>query len=285
MAILTIARLTIVEASRRRLLIALAGLTLVVIAFTGWGFSKIPDLSAGHGSISPVEAKLIASQVLILVAFLYSGLLALTAALIAAPAIHNEMESGILLTVLARPVHRSEVVIGKAVGFALVLVVYAAASVLVEFAVVDWAASYVPPHPVGVILFLSAQAIALMLLALALSTRLPAMAGGVLALGSFFLSWLGGVVGSFGLAFQNRTIENVATAVSLILPSDGLWRGAIWSLEPAAVIATTVASGRAAASNPFFAGQAPSAAYLAWCALWMLLVLVLALLSFRAREV
>ncbi|TMG33598.1 MAG: ABC transporter permease, partial [Chloroflexi bacterium] len=36
---LAIARLTLVEASRRRLLLAMALLTLAVIVLTGWGFS------------------------------------------------------------------------------------------------------------------------------------------------------------------------------------------------------------------------------------------------------
>jgi hypothetical protein len=42
--VLTIARLTILEASRRKLLLALAILTVAVIVLTSWGFSRLPTV-------------------------------------------------------------------------------------------------------------------------------------------------------------------------------------------------------------------------------------------------
>jgi len=43
--VLTIARLTILEASRRKLLLALGVLTVAVIVLTSWGFSRLPTMS------------------------------------------------------------------------------------------------------------------------------------------------------------------------------------------------------------------------------------------------
>ena len=43
----------------------------------------------------------------------------------------------------------------------------------------------------------------------------------------FGLVWMGGIVGSIGTAFHNGAVENIGTVSSLILPSDGLWRGAV----------------------------------------------------------
>ncbi|MGA7911116.1 MAG: ABC transporter permease, partial [Candidatus Dormiibacterota bacterium] len=75
--VLVIARLTIQEAARRRLLLALLVLTLVVVGFSAWGFHKITTVTRSDGSPVPsVEVALITSQLLIVVTFMYSGVLA-----------------------------------------------------------------------------------------------------------------------------------------------------------------------------------------------------------------
>lgn len=286
--LLVIARLTLVEASRRRLLLALGVLSIFVVAFTGWGFSRIPSIRSGDpGSppISPVEAKLIASQLLTLVMFMFSGVLALTAVLVSAASISGEAESGVLLSILARPVSRAEVLLGKALGHSLVVVVYAAAGVALELVVVRLAVDYTPPHPAYLFGFLAAEGVVMVLLTLALSTRLSGMTAGVIALGAYFAAWLGGVVGAIGIAFQNTAISDVGAASRLLLPSDGLWRGALWSLEPSTVIAASRAAGRASSGNPFFASSPPPVVYDLWCAFWALVVVGAALWSFRTREI
>lgn len=283
--VLVLARLTVIEASRRRLLLALAVLTVVVIVFTGWGFGKISDIRGGGIPVSPVEAKLIASQLLTLVMFMFSGVLALTAVLVASPSISSETENGIMLAVLARPVRRSEVVLGKALGHLAVVVAYAAAGVAFELLAVRLAVGYTPPHPVYLFVFLAAESAVMVGLAVALSTRLSGMTGGVIALGGYFAAWLGGVVGAIGAAFANQAIENVGSASRLLLPSDGLWRGALWSLEPTTVLAAAQQAGRDASANPFFASAPPAVAYDLWCAFWLAVVAGLALWSFARREI
>jgi hypothetical protein len=96
---------------------------------------------------------------------------------------------------------------------------------------------------------------------------------------------MGGIVGGVGAAFNNVTIMHVGTATKLILPTDGLWRGAVWSLEPSLVIAAQSGLGPAVAANPFFAAEPPPAAYVAWAVMWIVAMLALAIWSFRSREV
>jgi hypothetical protein len=111
------------------------------------------------------------------------------------------------------------------------------------------------------------------------------MTGGVIALGAYFAAWLGGVVGAVGAAFNNAAIMDVGTASRLLLPADGLWRGALWSLEPTVLIAAASEAGRSAAANPFFAPAPPPLAYELWVVFWVLAVLGLALWSFAEREI
>lgn len=285
MAIVTIAKLAIREVVRRRLILALVGLTLLAVALTSWGFSRIPSITQRGVPLPDAQVKLIASQLLVLVMFMFSNVLALSAVFVASPSLSGDVESGVALALLARPIARRDYVLGKWVGLAVLVVAYAAAAITIELATVDLAVGYVPPRPLEFAAFILAEGLILLSLAILLSTRLSGMVGGVIALVLFGMAWLGGIVGGVGAAFANDVIENTGVATKLILPTDGLWRGAVYQLQPAAVLAATNAAGPAAAANPFFASAPPPAAYLAWCALWVAAILALAVFSFRAREI
>jgi len=283
---LVVARLTVQEASRRRLLLALVIMTLLVVGFSAWGFNKITTVTGSDGSVLPaVQVTLITSQLLIVVTFVYSGVLALSAAVVAGPLISSEVESGLLLSMLARPMRRSEVVIGKWLGLAVLVAIYAAGSALLEIAAVDWATGYVPPHPIELILYVGSEGLALLSLGLLLSTRLSGITGGVIALVAWLMGWVGGVVGDIGVGLQNQAIENVGTISHLILPTDGLWRGAVYAMEPDAVLATLRAAGTIGRANPFSAVDPPPIEFLAWVVVWFAIMLALSIWSFRTREI
>jgi ABC-type transport system involved in multi-copper enzyme maturation permease subunit len=274
------------EASRRRLLLALVILTLLVVGFSAWGFNKITTVTRSDGSPLPAEQiTLITSQLLIVVTFVYSGVLALSAAVVAGPLISSEVESGLLLSMLARPMRRSEVVIGKWLGLAVLVAIYAAGSALLEMAAVDWATGYMPPHPIQLIVYVGTEGLALLSLGLLLSTRLSGITGGVIALVAWLMGWVGGVVGDIGVGLQNQAIENVGTISHLILPTDGLWRGAVYAMEPDAVLAALKAAGTIGRANPFSAVDPPPIEFLAWVVVWFAIMLALSVWSFRTREI
>src|SRR5436305_9176706 len=220
--ILVIARLTVQEASRRRLLAALVILTLIVVAFSAWGFVKITTVTGSNGQPLPHDqVALLTSQLLIVVTFMYSGVLALSAAVVAGPLISSEVESGLLLSMLARPVRRSEIVIGKWLGLAVLVTIYAAFAGTTELAAVDWATGYLPPHPVELLAFVAAEGLVLLSLGLLLSTRLSGITAGVIALVAWLIAWIAGVVGDIGTGLQNVAPENVGVVSHPVLPSHG----------------------------------------------------------------
>lgn len=282
---LTIARLTIVEAARRRLLVALLLLTAAIVALTGWGFSRLWLIHSHGQPIGEVGVRLIASQALILIVFCFTGVLALSSTLVASPSIAAEVESGQVLALLSRPLRRSQYVLGKWLGLAALVVAYAIAAGVGELLVVDWVTGYAPPHPVQLLGYVAAVGITLLTLSLLFSTRLSGMTGGVIALAGYFGAWIGGVLGGIGEALDNDALRQAGTISHLLLPTDGLWKGAIWTLEPASVIAGIGAAGNTGAGNPFFAANPPSAAYLAWCVAWVAGLLGLTIWSFRRRQV
>jgi ABC-type transport system involved in multi-copper enzyme maturation permease subunit len=289
MAILTIARLTLREASRRRLVLSVFVLTAILAVLTGWAFHRLLQLPCSSRAgvqvaCSAAELRVIAATLLILLAFMFSFVLAVGAAFIGAPSIATEIESGVLLAVLPRPIRRSDVVLGKWLGLGILIAAYAGLACGMEFIIAKLALGYVPPHPIIAIAFLVAEALVVLTLTLAASTRIPAMTCGIVVVVLFGLTWMSGIAGSVGAAFHTQAIENIGTVGSLLFPTDGLWRAAIYNLEPVAVLAAGSAASRDVSGNPFFVNSGPSAAYLLWALGWGVVVLSSAIWSFSRRE-
>lgn len=283
---IAIARLTLVEAARRRLLWALAGLTLVTVAVTTWGVGRLVDVARGSEGIDQLQLALGVSQVLILVAFMFSFVLAMTGAFLAAPAIAGDLESGVALAVLARPIRRADLVLGRWLGLSVVLALYAVVAGLLETMAVAWTTGYTPPDPVGAAVHLAAEGIVLLTFALALSTRLAAIAGGAVSVVAFGLAWMLGVLGGVGVFFGVPILRTGADLANVLLPTDLLWRGTVFALEPpAAILFSGGVAGRALSANPFFADAPLSPAELGWVVVWLVVVLALAVVSLDRREI
>ena len=276
-----IARLTLREAFRRRLLWVLVGLTALIVVLTWWGFGRIAESSPITG---PVQILGI-SQVTVMLAFMFSFVLAMTAVFAGSPAIGADIESGLLLAVLARPVRRSDVLLGRWLGLAVVLVGYALVAGYLELAAVVAATGYVPAEPLVGPVYLAGESLVLLTMAIVISTRVASVAGGAIAVVAYGLAWMAGVLGGVGEAFDNTILRNVGVVARLILPSDVLWRGSAGALSPTDSVLT--AGGVNANLYRFspFSGTAPSLPWLAWCVIWILGALALGIVLFRNREV
>jgi len=66
-AIWVITRLTVRETARRKLLLALLVLTVVIIAVTLYGISRLSTIGGEGQRLTPLEIKTVTSQILILV--------------------------------------------------------------------------------------------------------------------------------------------------------------------------------------------------------------------------
>lgn len=283
MAVWTITCLTVREAARRRLLLALAGLTLITALGTGWGFHKIMEISC-TGPCAHGERTAGIATLLIMLMFMFSFVIAMAAAFVSAPSIATEAENGVLLSLLPRPIRRSDVLVGKWLGLGLVVASYTAVCMALEFVIVKLATGYGVPHPVSAIVYVVAEGIIVLTISLTLSTRLPAMAAGIIVLGLFGVVWVGGVAGSIGAVLHNPAVAEAGTITSLILPTDGLWRGAMYSMEPAALLGVAGASTVGGSGNPFLASSVPAAGYHFWVLAWFLVILGSGIWMFERRD-
>jgi len=169
-------------------------------------------------------------------------------------------------------------------GLAALIVLYAGITCGIEFAISAVTLNYVPPHPILAILFLIAEALAVLSLTLAASTRVSAMTVGIVVVVLFGLNWIAGIAGAVGAAFHTHAIQDIGTVSSLLFPTDGLWRATIYNLEPVAVLSAGGAADRVAAGNPFFVLAGPTTAYLIWAICWVIAVLGITMWSFNRRE-
>jgi hypothetical protein len=279
-AVLIIARLTLREALRRRLLWALVGLTILIVVLTWWGFSRLAEASPISG---PAEM-LGVSQVLVMLAFMFSFVLAMTAVFAASPAIGPEIESGLLLAMLARPLRRTEVLLGRWLGLALILVVYALVAGYLEIGAVALATGYLPVDPAAAPPYLAAESLVLLTLALVLCTRIASVAGGAVAVVAYGLAWMAGVLGGVGEAFDNDLLRSAGTLARLILPSDVLWRGSAGALSPTDQVLQDNGINAALYRFSPFSGAVPNPGWLLWCILWVVAALTIGSILFRRRE-
>jgi ABC-type transport system involved in multi-copper enzyme maturation permease subunit len=282
--VVVIAGLTLREIARRRILWVLAVLAVASVALVGWGTERLVTLAREEG-VDELQVRIGVSQVLILIAFMFSFVLAMSAAFLSAPAIASDVETGTVHAMLARPMRRAELVVGRWLGLSIVVAAYAAGAGLLAIGVVGVVSGHVPPEPFVAVGFLAFQAIAVLTLALTLGTRLPSIAAGAITVVLFGLGWFAGVLGSIAIAFEATALSGASEVLRVLLPTDGLWRGVIYGLEPPIVL--LLAAGRDAdmmAANPFYAAAPPPLAFVLWSAAWVGLVLAAGVAMFRRRE-
>jgi len=278
-----IARLTLQETVRRRLVWAVFLLTILIVALTGFGFSRLNTFTCAGAPCSAAEIRLAAAFFSILVAYMFDSVIAVGSSFVAALAIAADIESGVMLALLPRPIRRSDVVLGKWLGLVALIASYAIFAYSLQFAAVWLAVRYLPPQPIAAALYVTAQGVVLMTLALLLSTRLTAITVGIVAVVLFGVAWIAGIAQALGVAFENTVLTNVGTIISLLLPTDALWRNAIFNLEPIAAIAAA-GGARFLAANPFFVAMPPPTAYVYWAIGWTVAVLGLGVYSFQRRD-
>ncbi len=279
--VLTIAALTLREATRRRVLLALAVLTVVLIALSGWGFSRLAAESGGS-ALTSGEARLTASIVLNLVMFGFSLIAALGTAFLAGPTLSGETESGIALAVLARPDPSLRLPAGQVAG----------AGGVRQRLRRPRRAGPVPRRP-GDGGLLAAAAGGRPRAARGADDRAahprPAALDGHLADGvgrgrrrPVLHTWVAGVVGGVGESLGNEAVARVGTVSRMLLPTDGLWQGAMHAFQDPSVFVTF--GGADVEAFPFLSAAPLTATYLAWAAVWVAMVWALAATSFVRKD-
>ncbi|MBV9149631.1 MAG: ABC transporter permease [Candidatus Eremiobacteraeota bacterium] len=280
--ILLVASLIWREATRRRLLPTVAIFSLVLIGATAWGLNRIATFHnpSGH-TISHYELTVLTSVLVVMMAFMFCIIVSLVSAFLGALSMGVEIENGILLAIVPRPLRRFEIVLGKLLGNIFLMAAYTIVIGAIELAVVRGVTGYVPPHPVVALLYLTGVGAVTLLITMCLSVRVSAVAAGFAAIVLFGLARIAGFADTIASALNNTAVQQASLIVSLVVPSDGLWRGAAFALEPAAMVGL---GGAVQRGNPFIALAPPTYAYLAWSAAWAIAFVIATIALFARRD-
>jgi len=280
---LLIARFTLKEAVSRRLVLAAVGLSLAFLVLYGLGFWFAYG-SAANQAANPTNrsAPIFASTLLtILGLYAVNFLASLLALFLSVGAISAELDTGTLLAVMARPLGRAEFVLGRWLAYVLMVAIYVTAMVGAVLLMARVMADYTPGDPVLAIGLMVLGAVLLTTLALLGSAALPTIANGVVGFSLFGLAWLAGIIEWIGGAAGIPTMVNLGIAVSLLVPSDGLWRGASYYLMTPIMFALLPAGRQFV---PFASGDPPAASFVVWAAGYVVVCLVGAVMVFRRRD-
>jgi hypothetical protein len=172
--------------------------------------------------------------------------------------------------VLARPLSRTSWLAQRAVTFAGLSALYISVMSLAVLGIASGVAGYSPIAPGRAIGLLALEVVVLVALGTALSVRLSAIAAGVVVIALYGAAWIAGIMELIGSIVHNDTLRRIGVAVSLLIPSDGLWRGASYYLQSPAYLAATGVD----EAIPFAGNTAPSLPFVLWAiayaAVWWL---------------
>lgn len=279
---IALALLTFKELVRRKFVMTAVLATAVLVALTGWGFTYIAHEHRHGVPMTPLQLAEISSNLVILLAYLFSFIVGMIAVFVAAPTLAADIESGVLLPMAARPISRWSLLGGRTLALAIAVSAYVSVSAFAEFFVVHAATGYFPPHPALAAGYLCLIAVAMLVLATLAATKLPGIAAGIVCVVAFGMGWMGGIAQSLGEFFGNDVIRHAGTLTQLLVPTDAMWRCAVYELESTAQIAAM--AGRHAWPGPFFVLAPPPPALVAWALCWILAVYAGASWVFARRD-
>jgi len=275
---LIITRLTFREAVRRRIVLTALILGACFLVLYSIGIHLVV------GQISQVAPRGLNStaQSEGLNFLLMAGLYTITflsiamAALIAADTLAGEINSGTIQTVVTKPVRRSDVVMGKWLGFAGLLALYLlmmAGGVILSMGLQT---KYFAPNLLRGIGLIYLESLVMMTVALMLSSRFSALATGGAVFGLYGLAFIGGWVEQFGSLMHSPTTIYVGIVSSLIFPCEAIWRRAAYEMQ-------SPLSG-VLGMSPFSAISVPSVLMIVYAVIYALVALALTFSIFSHRD-
>ncbi len=281
--ILRIARLTLKESMSRRLIPAGVAVSLVyiVVYAIAYNFAQERGAQAITGQRSRVLVGVgLASLTLsgLYIVNLLSGFLAL---FLSVGAISAEIDAGTLHALLARPMRRSQFLLGRWLAYAALISLYVVAMGSLVLIVAAVFGEYQAPDPARALGLMVLAALFLLTLSLLGSTFLPTLTNGAVVFTLFGLGWLSGVIEVLGGLQNNEALLNLGVTIALFIPSDALWRSASYFVQSAAVLAASTTLG---AAMPLLANSPPTPALVVWGMLYPLILLGTATYVFSRRD-
>lgn len=274
---LTIFRLTIKEAVRRKILHVTILLSLLFLLLFGIGLHYV--YRNLNDSLDPLRF-LIYPQFLVLGLFFGCFLISFLTVMTAVGSISSEIENGTILAVLPHPIRRADVILGKFLGSLSVLAIFSFLFYVSIFALVSILCKTQIPFRIVAAVIFTFQPLVLLAVTIYGTTFLPTLANGIAVFMLYALGWLGGMIEQIGYLLKNSTLIHLGILSSLLMPADSLYRKIVATVQSGSSLAI---AGRFL--GPFGANSEPSVWMLAYTGLYVLCFLLAAIRHFDKRDI
>ena len=296
----TIARLTILETWRRKLLLLTLCMTAVFfvlywyLAHSYSGGLQTYDVGGLPGS-TLLQFYEDGMTTFYLGLFFIYFMLAFFSIFSLASAISGDAESGLLSAILPRPLRRTQFLFGKWVGFAIVQAAYVAVMLVGVTLIVHMVFPTVPiwsPRLLSAFGMFVLEAWTVAAVTLLGSVLFSSLANGIAVSILFGIVFLIGSADQLAMGALSRfgsgsalsvakTINNVNTSLSLVFPADGLYRRALYDL---AGNSYSLQSTLGRLLGPFGVSAPPSGAFVTYAVVYLIAVLTAAAWAFRKKD-
>jgi ABC-type transport system involved in multi-copper enzyme maturation permease subunit len=274
-------RATLGEALGRKIVLWGWIASALLVGLFGLGLGFLFDKVSRDDSLTTLAQRVLVGGILtILGLYVGSFLSAFLAMMLAAGSVSAEIDSGVLQAVVVRPQPRWRWYLERWFGLVTMSVVYVVVMSLAILLVAKLVASYEPSSLVGLLAILALQVTLLVTVGMLLSCRLSSVATGVILFLYFGIAWLGGFIGWIGGLAEKPELTTIGTVVSLVAPSDALWKAASSYAIPQGMSMSSVGS----SSLPFLSTLEPSPWFIGWAVLLTLVFLALGIRAFSRRD-
>ena len=278
MSTLKIAGITFMEARWRKIAWAVVVLGFAFLVVFGVGFYFMWREISRFNDVASVRA-LEPVNFFILIGFYGIAFLAVALALlISVDTVAGEIASGTIQTLVTKPLRRWEVIVGKWLGLGLMLsaftVVMSAALIVIVYGITR----YLPPNPAPAIALIVLEGLVVLTLSILGGTRLPALANGVVIFMLYGLAFIAGWIEQIGAMLRNEAAINTGIVVSLIMPSEAMWKRAAYLLQPPMLRELGLDF------TAFGAASTPSPIMVGYTVVYIVALLLLAIHLFNTRD-
>jgi ABC-type transport system involved in multi-copper enzyme maturation permease subunit len=191
--------------------------------------------------------------------------------------ISGEIDSGTIHVLAAKPLRRWQILLGKWLGFTVMLSLYLLLMAGGVIALVRLLLGYAVPNACRGIALLWLNQLLMLNISLLGDTRLSTLANGVLAFSAYGIAFIGGWMEQIGAFLGNQTTVIIGILSSLLIPSEVLWKRASFEMQTALA--------EAVPPNPFIGVvSVPSGAMIIYGVVYSAVALALAGYSFNKRD-
>jgi len=273
---LTIMQLTFLEMRRRRIVQIALACGAVCLAVFATAIYLVHQYAHPARAQSLLQVRIFLQLQTIAGMYAVNLMCATIAIILPVDAISGEIASGVMQTLASKPIRRVEIVLGKWLAYWLLIAAYTAAMVLGVVLVMRLITGFSQAHVPAALGLMTLQGTVLLSIVIAGGVRLTSVANGMLAFGFYSLAVVGDWIEQIGAMMGDSGSRYIGTAISLLSPTDALWRRTIYMLEPPMMSQVSL--------SPLARSAVPSIAMVWWAVAFVVGALALAAHWFKRRS-